>query len=51
MVGAADSMAPGGWQQGKREPSAAAISPDSQTLYVVVRSGLETFRVSLSPGV
>lgn len=36
-----------GWLNHQDPPSAAAISPDSQTLYVAVRSGLETFRVSL----
>lgn len=36
-----------GWLNYQGGPSAAAISPDSQTLYVAVRSGLETFRVGL----
>jgi DNA-binding beta-propeller fold protein YncE len=34
-----------GWLNYQDWPSAAAISPDSQTLYVAVRSGLETFHV------
>jgi DNA-binding beta-propeller fold protein YncE len=36
-----------GWLNYQDTPSAAAITPDSRTLYVAVRSGLETFRVSL----
>jgi DNA-binding beta-propeller fold protein YncE len=42
------SLHTSGWLNYQDSPSAAAISPDSQTLYVAVRSGLETFRVSLS---
>jgi hypothetical protein len=43
------SLHTSGWLNYQDGPSAAAISPDSQTLYVAVRSGLETFRVSLPP--
>jgi DNA-binding beta-propeller fold protein YncE len=43
------SLRTSGWLNYHDEPSAAAISPDSQTLYVAVRFGLETFRVSLPP--
>ena len=42
------SLHTSGWLNHQDPPSAAAISPDGQTLYVAVRSGLETFRVSLS---
>jgi len=35
-----------GWLNYQDWPSAAAISPDSRTLYVAVRSGLETFHTS-----
>jgi DNA-binding beta-propeller fold protein YncE len=41
------SLRTSGWLNYQDEPSAAAVSPDGQTLYVAVRSGLETFRVSL----
>jgi sugar lactone lactonase YvrE len=41
------SLHTSGWLNYHDEPSAAAISPDSRTLYVAVRSGLETFSVSL----
>ncbi len=41
------SLHTSGWLNHQDAPSAAAISPDSQTLYVAVRYGLETFRVSL----
>jgi DNA-binding beta-propeller fold protein YncE len=43
------SLHTSGWLNYQDSPSAAAISPDSQTLYIAVRSGLETFRVSLPP--
>jgi DNA-binding beta-propeller fold protein YncE len=43
------SLHTSGWLNYQDGPSAAAISPDSQTLYVAVRSGLETFRVTLPP--
>jgi DNA-binding beta-propeller fold protein YncE len=43
------SLRTSGWLNYQGSPSAAAISPDSQTLYVTIRSGLETFRVSLRP--
>jgi hypothetical protein len=36
-----------GWLNYQDTPSAAAITPDSGTLYVAARSGLETFHVSL----
>ena len=42
------SLRTSGWLNHQDPPTAAAISPDSQTLYIAVRSGLETFRVSLS---
>jgi hypothetical protein len=35
-----------GWLNYQGWPSAAAISPESRTLYVAVRSGLETFHTS-----
>ena len=41
------SLHTSGWLNHQDPPTAAAISPDSQTLYVAVRDGLETFRVSL----
>jgi hypothetical protein len=41
------SLHTAGWLNHQDSPTAAAISPDSHTLYVAVRSGLETFRVSL----
>jgi DNA-binding beta-propeller fold protein YncE len=44
------SLHTSGWLNYQDGPSAAAISPDSQTLYVAVRSGLETLRVSLPTG-
>jgi DNA-binding beta-propeller fold protein YncE len=36
-----------GWLNLQDPPSAAAISPDSRTLYVAARNGLATFRVPL----
>ena len=41
------SLRTSGWLNLQDPPSAAAISPDSQTLYIAVRNGLETFHVSL----
>jgi Tol biopolymer transport system component len=41
------SLHTSGWLNHQDSPTAAAISPDSHTLYIAVRSGLETFHVSL----
>jgi sugar lactone lactonase YvrE len=40
------SLRTSGWLNRQDPPSAAAISPDSRTLYIAVRGGLETFHVS-----
>jgi DNA-binding beta-propeller fold protein YncE len=42
------SLHTSGWLNHQDSPTAAAISPDSHTLYIAVRDGLETFRVSLA---
>jgi DNA-binding beta-propeller fold protein YncE len=44
---AGPSLRTSGWLNHQDPPSAATISPDSHTLYIAVRNGLETFRVSL----
>ncbi len=41
------SLRTSGWRNHQSSPTAAAISPDSRTLYIAVRNGLETFRVPL----